>query len=70
MLLGLFVLAVAAAVSGWLAVRSSGGVTGVCASPPTGLKERKIPKAGTTEATVVLTNFRFGRLDDFYGLAS
>jgi hypothetical protein len=23
-----------------------------------------------TEATVVLTNFRFGRLDDFYGLAS
>jgi hypothetical protein len=34
------------------------------------LKERNIPKAGTTEATVVLTNFRFGRLDDFYGLAS
>ena len=70
MLVGVFVLAVAAAVSGWLAVRSTGGVTGLCASPPTGLKERSIPKRGLTEATVVLTNFRFGRPDDFYGLAS
>jgi hypothetical protein len=64
------VLAVAGAVAGWLALRSSGGVTGLCASPPTGWKERTIPKAGMTEATVVLTNFRFGTLDDFYGLAS
>lgn len=64
------VLAVAAAVSGWLAVRSSGGVTALCASPPAGLKERSIPKAGPTEATVVLTNFRFGQMDDFDGLAS
>jgi hypothetical protein len=34
------------------------------------MKERSIPKAGMTEATVVLTNFRFGRMADFYGLAS
>jgi hypothetical protein len=37
---------------------------------PTGLKERSVPKAGMTEATVVLTNFRFGQMDDFDGLAS
>jgi hypothetical protein len=64
------VVAVAAAVSGWLAARSSGGVTGLCASPPTGLKERSLPKAGVREATVVFTNFRFGQMDDFYGLAA
>jgi hypothetical protein len=61
-------VAAAAAVSGWLAVGSSGGVTALCVSPPPGLKERSIPKAGVREATVVLTNFRFGRMDDFYGL--
>ncbi|HJU37033.1 MAG TPA: hypothetical protein VJ716_06420 [Gaiellaceae bacterium] len=70
MLVVVVVLVAAAAVSGWLAVRSSGGVTGLCASPLSGLKERSIPKAGVTEATVVLTNFRFGRMDDFDGLAS
>jgi hypothetical protein len=64
-----FALAVAGAVSGWIAARSSGGVTGLCASPPSGLKERYIPKHGVQEATVVLTNFRFGRMDDFYGLS-
>jgi hypothetical protein len=63
-------LAATAAISGWLAVRSSGGVSGLCAAVPAGLKERSIPKAGLTEATVVLTNFRFGRMDDFDGLAS
>ena len=63
-----FVLAVAGAVSGWVAARSNGGVTGLCASPPTGLRERTFPKARTFEATVVLTNFRFGSVDDFYGI--
>lgn len=72
MLVVLLVLAAAAAVSGWLAVRSSRGVTGLCVSPSplAGLKERSIPKVGMTEETVVLTNFRFGRMDDFDGLAS
>jgi hypothetical protein len=64
------VLVVAGAVSGWLAARSSGGVTGLCASAPAGLNERTLPKTGLREATVVLTNFRFGRMDDFYGLAA
>jgi hypothetical protein len=45
-------------------------MTGLCAAVPTGFKERSIPKAGMTEATVVLTNFRFGRMDNFDGLAS
>jgi hypothetical protein len=63
------VLALAGAFSGWLALRSSAGATGICASPPAGLKERYVPKSGMQEATVVLTNFRFGRMDDFYGLA-
>lgn len=69
MLLIVVVVAVAGAVSGWLALRSSAGSTGICASPMTGFKERFVAKSGMQEATVVLTNFRFGRMDDFYGLA-
>lgn len=65
-----FALAVGGAVSGWFAARSSGGVTALCASPPASLRERSIPKAGMREATIVLTNFRFGRMDDFWGLAA
>lgn len=68
MLVVLFVLVVAGAVSGWLAARSSGGVTGLCASPAPGLRERIFPKTRTTETTVVLTNFRFGNSDDFFGI--
>jgi hypothetical protein len=34
------------------------------------MKERYIAKSGVQEATLVLTNFRFGRMDDFYGLSS
>ena len=62
------VLTVAGAVSGWLALRSSAGATGICASPPASLKVRHVPKSGMQEATVVFSNFRFGRMDDFYGL--
>jgi hypothetical protein len=64
------VVAVAAAVAATFALRSAPGVVGVCATTPSGWNERTIPKAGTQEATVVLTNFRFGKLDDFYGLAT
>src|SRR3954447_16630129 len=68
LVLVVLVLAVAGAVSGWLAARSSGGVTGLCASSPTGLRKRTFPKTRITETTVVLTNFRFGSVDDFYGI--
>ena len=67
-LLAVLVLAAAGAFSGWLAARSSGGVTALCASPPTGLRERTFPRTRTTEAAVALTNFRFGSVDDFYGI--
>lgn len=66
----LVVLAVAGTLAGWLALRSSRGPTGLCASAPSGLKERYIPKVGVQEATFVLTNFRFGQMDNFYGLAA
>lgn len=66
----LAVLAVAGALGSWLALRSSIALTGLCVPSPTGLKERYIPKSGVQEATVVLTNFRFGQMDDFYGLAA
>ena len=61
-------LAVAGAIGGWLALRSSVDVTGLCATAPTGLRERSFPKERLTEATVELTNFRFGGVDDFYGV--
>jgi hypothetical protein len=64
------VLVVAGTVGGWLALRSSGGVTGLCASAPAGLTERSFPKTRMSEATVVLTNFRFGSVDDFYGIGA
>jgi hypothetical protein len=63
-------LVLAGSLGGWLAGRSSGGVTGLCASAPAGLRERTFPKTGTTETTVVLTNFRFGSIDDFYGIGA
>jgi hypothetical protein len=64
-----FVLAVASVGGAWFALRSSAGATGICASPPAGVKQRYVPKSGLQEATVVLTNFRFGGMDNFYGLA-
>lgn len=64
-------LAVAAAAAvATLALQSSGAATGVCATAPSGWKERSLPSSALGSATVVLTNFRFGRMDDFYGLAS
>lgn len=68
MLLAVAVVVVAAALSGWLAARASGGATGLCASAPTGLRERTFAKTPATETTAVLTNFRFGSVDDFYGI--
>jgi hypothetical protein len=68
-LAGVFVLAVSGAVAGWLASGSSAGATGLCVSAPAGLKERGFPK-GQYEATAELTNFRFGGVDDFYGIGA
>jgi hypothetical protein len=67
---GVFVFAVTGAIGGLLAAQSSGGTSGVCASAPAGLKERAFPKGQLTEATIVLSNFRFGSPDDFYGIGA
>jgi hypothetical protein len=62
--------AVAAAIGATIGLRSSGTATGLCTTPATGWKERSLRRTPTSVATVVLTNFRFGRMDDFYGLSS
>ena len=66
---GVFVLVASGAVAGWLASGSNAGQTGLCASAPSGLRERSFPK-GLYEATVELSNFRFGGVDDFYGIGA
>lgn len=70
-LLAMAVVVVAGAVAGTtVALQAGGSAVGLCTTPPAGWKERSIPRTSTTEATVVLTTFRFGQLDNFYGLAS
>jgi len=70
-LIGLvLVVVLGAVVGGTFALRSSGGAVGVCSVPSASWRERSLPRTGMSEATVVLTNFRFGRMDDVYGLAS
>lgn len=69
--LAVALLVAVAVLAATFALRSSGGGgLGMCASPPSGWKEQTIRRTSTTVATVVLTNFRFGHLDDFYGLAT
>ena len=65
--LGVLVV-VAAAVSATLASRSSANSLGVCATAPSGWQERTVTDPRLGPPTVVLTNFRFGRMDDLYGL--
>jgi hypothetical protein len=66
--LGLVVVVAAAAVGMTLGLRSSGNSLGVCATAPSGWKERTVNDPSLNPPAVVLTNFRFGRMDDFYGL--
>src|ERR1700741_1792385 len=64
------VVAVAGAAGGWLVLRSSGGAVGLCTASPVGWKEHIIPRTSVRAATVVMTNFGFGRMDDLYGLTA
>lgn len=66
--LGAVVLVAAAAVGGTLATRSSGNSFGICATAPSGWKQRTFTDHGRTPPTVVLTNFRFGRLAYDFGI--
>jgi hypothetical protein len=61
------VVAVATAAGTTYELRTSGNSLGVCATVPSGWKERT-PNLASTPPTVVLTNFRFGRLDDVFGI--
>lgn len=70
LIVALVVAIAGAAVAATFTLRSSGAAVGLCASPPTGWKQQTIQRTSTRVATVVLTNFRFGELDDFYGLAA
>ena len=48
---------------------SSGNALGVCATVPSGWQERTVTHVpGPVPPTVVLTNFRFGRMGDVFGI--
>ncbi len=63
------VMVAVAALGATLETRSSGNSLGVCATVPSGWKERTRTDPSVSPPTVVLTNFRFGNLKDFYGLS-
>ena len=66
--LGAVVVVAAAAVGATIGLRSTGNALGVCATAPSSWKERTVNLPGPAPPTVVLTNFRFGRLDYVFGL--
>jgi hypothetical protein len=63
------VVAAAAAIGTTYGLRSSGNTFGICATAPSGFQERTVTDAALGPHTVVLTNFRFGRMDYLYGLS-
>src|SRR5947209_1062505 len=69
-LLALGLVVAAAAIAATFALRSPAPVNslGVCASVPSGWQERTVTDPSLGPPAVVLTNFRFGKMDDFYGL--
>ena len=73
-LLALGVLVVtAAAIGTTITLRSPARVNslGICASPPSGWRERRIAARPSLPAAVLLTNFRFGvmgPMQDLYGI--
>jgi hypothetical protein len=67
--LGAVVVVAAAAVGTTLGTRSaSGNSLGMCATVPSGWLEKTVNEPSLNPPAVVLTNFKFGRMDDFYGL--
>jgi hypothetical protein len=69
MVLGSVAVVVAAAIGTTLGLRSSpGNALGLCATPLSGWKVKTVAFPVAVKPTVVLTNFRFGRMMDLYGL--
>lgn len=70
--LGAVAVVAAAAVGTTYGLRSSGNLRGICATAPPGWKMRRTTNGVTNPAftrhAIVLTNFRFGRMNDLYGL--
>jgi hypothetical protein len=66
----MLLVVIGSAAAATLSLRSGGNALALCATPPSGWKEHTIPRTSTTVATLVLTNFRFGRLDYLYGLGA
>jgi len=67
--LGLVAVVAAAAVATTFELRpSSTNALGVCATAPPGWKVRTVTNVALAPPTVVLTNWRFGRMDYLYGL--
>ena len=64
------VVVVAGAAAGTAFALRAGHALGICAAPPSGWKEHTMPRTSTRVATVALTTFRFGQMDNFFGLAS
>lgn len=68
LLAGVVVAVVVAGTS--FVLRSSGNSRGICATPPSGFKQRTVRGVNGAPMTVVLTNFRFGRMNDHFGLVT
>jgi hypothetical protein len=66
--LGAILVVAAASMGTAYGLRSSGNALGVCATVPLGWKVRTVFNFPLpAPPTVVLTNFRFGRMDDLWG---
>jgi hypothetical protein len=66
--LGAVAAIAAAAIGTTFGLRSSARALGVCATPPSGWRERTVTRTSLGPPAIVLTNWRFGRMEDFYGL--
>ncbi len=69
--IGALVAVAAAALGTTYGLRSkasSAAVRGLCATVPSGWQARTITNPAISVPAIVLTNFRFGRMDDLYGL--
>jgi len=70
LVLGALVVIAAAAVGTAVELQASKKLLGVCGATRSGWQRRTVDNPALGPPAVVLTNFRFGRMDDFYGLAA
>ena len=68
--IGALAVIAAAAVGVTVESRSSESLLGVCGTTQTTWQKRTVDNLALGPRAVVLTNFRFGQVDDFYGLTT